>query len=73
VLVNQQTKRIEDLYRSLGFDIGYLDAPRRISCNGDRTPAKEIVATRNIERRAIAATGAGCNASGSDLRERVAP
>jgi DNA adenine methylase len=73
VLVNQQTKRIEDLYRSLGFDIGYLDAPRRISCNGDRTQSKEIFATRNIERRAIAATGAGCNASGSDLRERVAP
>lgn len=48
VLVNQQTPRIEALYRSLGFTIGYLDAPRRISCNGDRTPAKEVFATRNI-------------------------
>jgi DNA adenine methylase len=52
VLVNQQTPRIEALYRSLGFDLGYLDAPRRISCNGDRTPAKEVFATRNIELRA---------------------
>lgn len=50
VLVNQQTPRIEALYRSLGYDIGYLDAPRRISCNGDRTPAKEVFATRNIDR-----------------------
>lgn len=48
ILVNQQTERIEKLYRSLGFSIGYLDAPRRISCNGDRTPAKEIFATRNL-------------------------
>ena len=24
------------------------DAPRRISCNGDRAPAKEIFATRNL-------------------------
>ncbi|MFN0314767.1 MAG: DNA adenine methylase [Burkholderiales bacterium] len=48
VLVNQATPRIEALYRSLGFDISYLDAPRRISCNGDRTPAKEVFATRNI-------------------------
>lgn len=55
VLVNQQTPRIEDLYRSLGFDISYLDAPRRISCNGDRTPAKEVFATRNIAVAKVAA------------------
>ena len=48
VLVNQATDRIDVLYRRLGFAIDYLDAPRRISCNGDRTPAKEIVATRNL-------------------------
>lgn len=48
VLVNQATKRIGDLYRRLGYEIAYLDAPRRISCNGDRTPAKEIIATRNL-------------------------
>lgn len=48
VLVNQSTRRIDDLYRDLGYHISYQDAPRRISCNGDRTPANEIVATRNL-------------------------
>lgn len=51
VLVNQATERIERLYKALGYSIGYLDAPRRISCNGDRTPAREIFATRNIVAR----------------------
>ena len=48
ILVNQATPRIRDLYGHLGYDIRLLDAPRRISCNGDRTPAQEILATRNL-------------------------
>jgi DNA adenine methylase len=48
VASNQATKRILDLYGSLGFDIAILDGPRMISCNGDRTPAKEMLATRGI-------------------------
>ena len=48
MLVNQATPRVEALYRSLGYAVRFLDAPRRISCNGDRTPAKEILATRNL-------------------------
>lgn len=52
VLVNQATERIETLYRALGFDITFLDAPRRISCNGDRSPAREIFATRLVRRKA---------------------
>jgi DNA adenine methylase len=48
VLVNQATPRITELYRTLKYQVRFLDAPRRISCNGDRTPAKEIIATRNI-------------------------
>ena len=48
VLVNQATPRVDALYRSLDYDVSYLDAPRRISCNGDRTPAKEILATRHL-------------------------
>ncbi len=48
VLVNQATPRVEKLYRSLGYSVGFLEAPRRISCTGDRTPAKEILATRNL-------------------------
>ena len=48
ILVNQATPRINELYRKLGYDVRFLDAPRRISCNGDRTPAQEILATRNL-------------------------
>ena len=48
VLVNQATARVERLYRQLGFALRFLDAPRRTSCNGDRTPAREVLATRNL-------------------------
>lgn len=48
VLVNQATTRIEALYRTLGFAVQFLEAPRRISCTGDRTPAREIMGTRNL-------------------------
>jgi DNA adenine methylase len=48
VLSNQATARIVDLYASLGFAIRYLDAPRLISRTGDRTPAREVLATRNL-------------------------
>jgi DNA adenine methylase len=48
VLVNQATDRVERLYRALGYSVAYLDAPRRISCTGDRTPAREIIGTRNV-------------------------
>ena len=49
ILVNQATPRIKTLYRRLGFKLRYLDAPRRISSSGDRTPAREVFATRNIK------------------------
>jgi DNA adenine methylase len=48
VLSNQATNRIVKLYRKLGFALRFLDGPRRISCNGDRTAAREVLATRNI-------------------------
>lgn len=48
VLSNQWTDRIVTLYRELGFTIVPLTAPRLISCTGDRTPAKEVLATRNL-------------------------
>jgi DNA adenine methylase len=41
---NQATARIVELYRSHGFDVHTLPAPRRISCNGDRTDALEMLA-----------------------------
>jgi DNA adenine methylase len=48
VLSNQWTDRIVKLYKSLGFKVSPLQAPRLISCTGDRTPAKEVLATRNL-------------------------
>ena len=48
VLVNQATARVIRLYRRLGFALSFLDAPRRISCTGDRRPAREVLATRNL-------------------------
>jgi DNA adenine methylase len=48
VLSNQWTERIVKLYKSLGFKVSPLHAPRLISCTGDRTPAKEVLATRNL-------------------------
>ncbi len=48
VASNQATERILELYRGQGFDMRLLDGPRRISCTGDRAPAKEMLATRGI-------------------------
>lgn len=45
VASNQATGRIVELYSNLGFKLSVLEAPRRISCTGDRTPAQEILAT----------------------------
>jgi len=48
VLSNQATTRITKLYRGLGYKLRYLTAPRMISCTGDRTPAREVLATKNL-------------------------
>ena len=47
VLSNQATPRIVSLYRQLGFQLQFVVAPRMISCTGDRTPAREVLAIRN--------------------------
>ncbi|MFN0095363.1 MAG: DNA adenine methylase [Dehalococcoidia bacterium] len=47
-LSNQATPRILDLYERLGFAIRLLAGPRRISCTGDRDPAREVLATRGL-------------------------
>ena len=46
VASNQATERILSLYQERGFFCLILDAPRMISCNGDRTPAKEVLAIK---------------------------
>ncbi|MCX6537896.1 MAG: Dam family site-specific DNA-(adenine-N6)-methyltransferase [Acidobacteria bacterium] len=48
VLSNQATPRIVALYKRLGYKLKFLAAPRRISCTGDRAPAREVLATRNL-------------------------
>jgi DNA adenine methylase len=48
VLSNQATQRIKRLYRDLGFKLELMEAPRMISCNGDRTKATEVIATRGL-------------------------
>jgi DNA adenine methylase len=48
VLSNQATDRIKRLYRRLRYRLITLIAPRMISCTGDRTPAEEVLATRNL-------------------------
>jgi DNA adenine methylase len=45
---NQATDRIIELYRDNHFNIITLSAPRKISCNGDRQPALEILALKGI-------------------------
>jgi DNA adenine methylase len=49
VLSNQATDRIIDLYKQHGFTLQLLESPRRISANGDRTPALEVLAIRNLD------------------------
>jgi DNA adenine methylase len=46
VISNQATTRIIELYRDFGFELTFLDGPRRISCTGDRTAAREVLALK---------------------------
>lgn len=48
VVSNQATARIVELYGELGFNLRLLAGPRLISCSGNRAPALEIFATKNI-------------------------
>jgi DNA adenine methylase len=46
LVTNKATDRILSLYEARGFTVELLDAPRAISCNGGRTPVKEMFAVR---------------------------
>ncbi len=48
LLSNQYTERVAELYADLGFHLIELSAPRRISSDGNREPAREILAVKNI-------------------------
>ena len=49
ILANRATDRIVALYEDLGYTLQFLEAPRRISCTGDRSPVREVLAMRNHE------------------------
>lgn len=49
VVSNQATDRIIELYSSLGFSISIVNGPRRISCTGNREPAREILAYKGLD------------------------
>ena len=48
VLSNQATDRVRQLYSGLGYTVTTLTAPRMINSTGDRTPAQEVLALRNL-------------------------
>lgn len=54
VASNQATPRVLELYKDLKFTVCTLSAPRKISCNGDRRPALEILAFRGMPAAQIA-------------------
>ena len=64
VLSNQATPRIVELYRGLGYRLHFLSAPRKISRTGDRSPAEEVLATRNLPPLSHAALRPGPSVSG---------
>lgn len=53
ILSNQATKRILELYQDNGFTILEVSGPRKISCTGDRSPAREVLAIKNISRYSL--------------------
>jgi DNA adenine methylase len=57
ILSNQATDRVVKLYKKLGFKLVFLTAPRRISCNGDRRPATEVLALKNLPKDACQLLG----------------
>lgn len=48
VASNQATPRVCRLYKGLGFTVKKLAAPRRISCDGNRDDAEEMLAVKNL-------------------------
>jgi DNA adenine methylase len=48
VATNNGAPKVLELYRDYGFNVQTINAPRKISCTGDREPACEMIATRNL-------------------------
>ncbi len=48
VLSNQATDRIVELYKKFNFKLYFIEAPRMISCTGDRKPVLEVLALKGV-------------------------
>lgn len=48
IACNLATPRILTIYERAGFDVELISAPRSISSSGDRSPAIEMFATKNV-------------------------
>ena len=46
IICNKATSRIEELYLDHGYSLTHVDAPRRISCNGNRDKVVEVLAIK---------------------------
>jgi DNA adenine methylase len=68
VASNQATERIIGLYYSLGFNIEKLKAPRMISCDGNRTKADEILATRGLTGKSYPDTNISREPTGGTIK-----
>ncbi|GAA4357954.1 DNA adenine methylase [Kangiella marina] len=53
VISNQATERVVELYKDYGYKVFLIDAPRMISCDGNRTRAQEVLAIRNMSIKRI--------------------
>jgi DNA adenine methylase len=49
IVSDRATDRVIELYGDLKFELEYVDGPRRINPDGDRTPVKELLAFRNFQ------------------------
>lgn len=45
IITNHASERIQHLYRSLGYTVQLISAPRRIAASGDRTRKMEVIAS----------------------------
>ena len=51
IAFNSSHSDIINIYMECGYDVYTYTAPRKISCDGNRVPAIEMIATRNIDER----------------------
>lgn len=53
IATNQDHEDIIELYKAMGFDVYTYKARRTISCNGERSPVKEMIAFKGLDIKTI--------------------